>query len=242
MISPVSTGSAIHAANIQTGFKEVSSGQKSPLLTSPAVLEIGRRLMTNSTLAGARNNNIANEMSRSQTETAFVHNAQDTLSRISELSVRANSGILNAADKEALQLEANELSEHLDFTRKTARFNGQELMNDDQFKQITDSLKNIDFSTSEGVAATAEAAQAAMDGLASRQAELGAEQITLDLQYQANMDEQLNLLEAGSKMVDADMAQSLTNLSSDLILSDVSNAVSAQAANIESSTLRAVLS
>lgn len=242
MISPVSTGGIVHADNIQVGFKEISSGKKSATFNSPAILEIGRRLMTNSTLVGAKNNNVANQMSRSQTESAFVQNTQDTLSRISELSVRANSGMLNAADKEALQIEANELSEHLDFTARTAKFNGKELLDDSQFTEMTDSLRNIDFSTSEGISNTAEAASAAIDAMSSRQAGLGSEQNILDHQFEANLQEQANLLEAGSKMADTDIASAMTRLSSDSILSDVSTAMTAQASNMESSTLRALLS
>ena len=145
MISPVSTGGVSHSANIQVGFKEISSGKKSPSLTSPAILEIGRRLMTNSTLTGAKNSNVVNQMSRSQTESSFIQNTHNTLSRISELSVRANSGILNAADKEALQLEANELAEHLEFNSRHAKFNGKELMNDDEFSDMSDSLQKYRF-------------------------------------------------------------------------------------------------
>ncbi|MCM8527455.1 MAG: hypothetical protein NE327_13115 [Lentisphaeraceae bacterium] len=241
MISPVATGGIVHTDNIQVGFKEISSGNKSATFTSPAILEIGRRLMTNSTLAGAKNSNVVNQMSRSQTEAAFVQNTQDTLSRISELTVRANSGMLNAADKEALQLEANELAEHLEFTGRNSKFNGKELFNDSQFSDMTDSLRNIDFSTSEGIASAAEAASAGIDAMSARQAELGSEQNILDHQFEANLQEQANLLEAGSKMADTDIAQSFMRLTSDSILNDVSTAMTAQAANMESSTLRALL-
>lgn len=242
MISPVSTGGIVHTDNIQVGFKEITSGKKSPTFTSPAILEIGRRLMINSSLAGARNNNVVNQLSKSQTESAFVQNAQDTLGRISELTVRANSGILSAADKEALQTEASELAEHLNFNRQHAKFNGKELLNDEEFTEITDALQNVDFSTSEGIASVADAAQSGIDTLSSRQARIGTEQIVLNQQYEANLNEQANLLEAGSKLADTDIAQSFGRLTSSLILNDVSNAITAQASNIESSTLRALLS
>ena len=242
MISPVSTGGINHTANIQVGFKEISSGKKSPTFVSPAILEIGRRLLTNSSLAGARNRNVVNEMSMSQTETAFVQNAQDTVSRISELTVQANSGILSAADKEALQIEANELSKNLEFNRRHAKFNGKEMLNDDEFNDLTQSLQNIDFSTSEGIANAADAANSAKEALSGRQARLGTEQIVLDQQFKANLDEQANLLEAGSKMADTDIATSFMRLSKDLILNDVSHAVSAQASELDSSSLRALLS
>ena len=241
MISPVSTGGVVHTDNIQVGFKEISSGKKSATFTSPAILEIGRRLMTNSTLTGARNRNVVNQVSKSQTESAFVQNTQDTLSRISELTVRANSGMLNSADKEALQIEANELAEHLEFTGRNSKFNGKELLNDSQFSEMTDSLRNIDFSTSEGISNTAEAAVAGIEAMSQRQAELGSEQNILQHQFEANLQEEANLLEAGSKMADADIAQSFMRLTSDSILNDVSTAMTAQASNMESSTLRALL-
>ena len=78
--------------------------------------------------------------------------------------------------------------------------------------------------------------------MSSRQAKLGSEQVVLQHQYEANLQEQANLLEAGSKMADTDLAMALSGLSSDIILSDVSAAVSAQASNLDSSSVTALLS
>ena len=241
MIGAVASGQVIHTSNIQTGFKEISSGQKTVTTTSPAILEIGRRLLNASTFADARNRNITNQISKSRTEGAFVQNSQDTLARINELSVRANSGILNANDKEALQIEAQELAKTLNFNSQHAKFNGKQILNDEEFSNVASSLQNIDFSSSEGIKAAADAATSGIDTLAGRQARLGTEQIVLEQQFKANLDEQKNLLEAGSKLVDTDVAQAFTNLTRDVILSDVSSALSSQAASLESSRVAALL-
>ncbi len=241
MINPINSSSVNHVNNIQVSFKEISSGKKNVSFYSPALLEIGRKLLINSNLAGVRNSNILNEISMSQTESSFVQNAQDSLSRLSELAVHANSGVLSAGDKEALQTEANELVKHLDYARKNARFNGKDLLNDEQFAEISENLANIDFSTSEGIAAAATAAEQGLASLADRQAELGSEQIALEERFSANMAEQNNLLQAGSKLTDTDISKAYSRFSSDVILNDVAMAMQAQAIKLQSSTLSALL-
>jgi flagellin len=235
------SGQVAHVDSIRTGFKEISSGKKTASTTSPALLEIGRRLLNGSTFAEARNRNITNEISKSQTESAFVQSSQNTLSRISELAVQANSGILNASDKKALELEAQELSDSLSFDREHAKFNGKQIMNDDEFTAVTESLQDIDFSSSEGISAVADAATAGIDTLSSRQAGLGAEQNTLEQRHAANLEEAANLLDAGSRIISTDMAAAFTQLTSDLVMSDVSSAVSSQGASLESSRVEALL-
>jgi flagellin len=240
-IGSLGSGQAAHVDSIRTGFKEISSGKKTASTTSPALLEIGRRLLNGSTFAEARNRNITNEISKSQTESSFVQSSQNTLSRISELAVQANSGILNSSDKKALEIEAQELSESLSFDREHAKFNGKQIMNDDEFTAVTESLQNIDFSSSEGISAVADAATAGIDTLSSRQASIGAEQNTLEQRHAANLEEAANLLDAGSRIISTDMAAAFTQLTSDMVMSDVSSAVSSQGASLESSRVEALL-
>ena len=241
-IGSAGSGQVAHVNSIRTGFKEISSGEKSSSTTSPAILEIGRRLLNSATFAEARNRNITNSISKSQTESAFVQGSQDSLARISELAVQANSGIMNANDKKALELEAQELSNSLNFDRENAKFNGKQVMNDDEFTAITESLNNIDFSSSEGIKATADAATAAQETLSSRQAQLGSEHNILEQQFEANLEEQANLLDAATRITGTDMAAAMTQLTGSMIMSDVSSAVSSSGAALESSRVAALLS
>jgi flagellin len=241
-IGSAGSGQVAHVNSIRTGFKEISSGEKSSSTTSPAILEIGRRLLNSATFAEARNRNITNSISKSQTESAFVQGSQDSLARISELAVQANSGIMNANDKEALELEAQELSNSLNFDRENAKFNGKQVMNDDEFTAITESLNNIDFSSSEGIKATADAATAAQETLSSRQAQLGSEHNILEQRFEANLEEQANLLDAATRITGTDMAAAMTQLTGSMIMSDVSSAVSSSGAALESSRVAALLS
>jgi flagellin len=227
---------------ISVGFKEIASGKKSVSTTSPAILAIGQRLLNNSSLASARNSNIINEISQSQTHSSFIQNTQDTVSRISELSVKANSGMLSKQDRQALQAEAEQLSMQLEDNMNNASFNGKKILADDEFKSMVESFKDIDLTSDEGVQTAALASDAAISTLSQRQATIGAEQNILDIQFRANLEEEANLLEAGSRMVDTDMAAALSSLSSDSILSDVSMAMSAQSANLDSQRVSALLS
>jgi len=242
MIGAVSTGGFEPIERARIGFQQLSSGKKSPSLFSPATLEIGRRLLNSSNLAGARNSNINNEISSSQTKSSFVQSSQDTVMRINELTVKANSGILSASDKQALQVEAEELSKSLGDTMKFASFNGKKLMDDSEFANVVSSLSNVDLTTDAGVKAAAMAATSATDMLSGRQAELGAEQIILDQRFEANRTEQANLLDAGSRLTSVDMAAAFSQFSGDMIMSSVGTAVAAQGAALESSSVEALLS
>ncbi|MCM8535276.1 MAG: hypothetical protein NE334_05015 [Lentisphaeraceae bacterium] len=227
---------------IEVGFQQISSGKKSPSFTSPAVLAIGQKLLNNASFASARNSNVVNEISMSQTRSAFVQSSHDTVGRLSELSVKANSGMLSAQDREAIQIEANELTKHLRSNMENASFNGNKLLDDSDFSDMVSSFEEIDLTTQAGIENAGDVAKDAIDMLSQKQATLGAEQGILEQQFRANLEEEANLLDAGSRMTDADIAQVFSQLSSDTILSNVSTAMSAQAANLESSTVSALLS
>ncbi|NQZ56605.1 MAG: hypothetical protein HRT88_03940 [Lentisphaeraceae bacterium] len=240
MIGGIELGAFQPMERVNIGFKELSSGVKSVSTTSPALIQIGMRLLHGSTLAGARNSNLTNQMSSSRTKSAFLESSQSVVMRISELAVKANSGLLSSSDKKSLQMEADELSGFLTDTMQNASFNGQQIMNDPSFTSVATSLQNIDFQTSAGIDSAAMASSAAIDILAGSQAELGAEQNIIEHRFDANRAEQANLLDAGSRMVGVDMAASFSQFTGDMILSSVGMAVAAQGAQIESSTLRAL--
>ena len=227
---------------VQTSFQEISSGKKSPSLTSPALLAIGERLLNNANLASARNSNITNEISFSQTHSSFVQNSQDTVSRLSELSVKANSGILSSQDRQAIQAEAEQLTAHLKDTMNNAEFNGKKILDDADFSDMVKSFENIDLTSASGVSDAANAAEGAIDMLSQRQAELGAEQNILHQQFRANMEEEANLMDAGSRMVGTDIMEAFSRLSGDSILSQVSVAMDAQAANLDRQAVASLLS
>lgn len=227
---------------VQTSFQEISSGKKSPSFTSPALLAIGQRLLNNATLASARNSKITNEISYSQTHSSFVQNTHDTVSRLSELSVKANSGILSAQDRQAIQAEAEQLTYHLKDTMNNAEFNGKKIFSDAQFSDMVESFDNIDLTSASGISDAAAAADDAIQMLANRQAGIGAEQNILHQQFRANLEEEANLMEAGSRMVGTDVMEAFSRLTGDSILSQVSVAMDAQAMNLDRQAVSSLLS
>ena len=226
---------------VEINFQQMSSVKKNVSFHSPASLEIGRRLLNSASLAEARNSNVVNAKSSSMTQSSFVQGAQDTVAWLSELATQANSGMLTRRDKEAIQIEIDQLTASLADTMKSASFNGQKLMADSEFSNVVSSLQNIDVTTANGVIAAGDVTAAAADALSSRQARLGAEQIILDKQFEANMAEQANLLDAGTDMTGVDMAMAFSQLSGDMILSNVSMAMTAQAAHMDSSVISALV-
>ena len=241
MIGAISSGGFQPMERVKIGFQQLSSGKKSVSFYSPATLEIGRRLLNSATLAEARNSNVVNAKSSSMTQSSFVQGAHDTVARLSELATQANSGMLTRQDKEAIQIEVDQLTQSLGDTMKSANFNGQKLMADSEFGDIVNSLQNMDVTTASGIIAAGDATSAATDVLSSRQARLGAEQVILDHQFEANMAEQANLLDAGTNLTGVDMAMAFSQFSGDMVLSNVGSAMTAQAMSIESSTVSALL-
>ena len=241
MISAIGSHPTTIPDRIEVSFKEISSGEKSNATVSPAILEIGRGLLNASRLAGARNGNITNEISMNQTHDAFLQSAHDVSSRISELAVKANSGLLSASDREALQLEASELGAHMGDMLKNASFNGNKILDDSQFRDIANSLQNVDLTTQAGAEAAIDASAAAIDTLGQRRAELGSDTRALEQQFEANQQEQANLLDAGSSITGTDIAMMMTSLTSDSVLNQVAIAMDAQSLNLDASSVEALL-
>ena len=192
-------------------------------------------------MASARNSNITNEISFSQTHSSFVQNSQDTVSRLSELSVKANSGILSRQDRQALQAEAEQLTAHLKDTMNNAEFNGKKILDDSEFSDMVQSFENIDLTSATGISDAANAVSDAIDMLSQRQATLGAEQNILHQQFRANVEEEANLMDAGSRIVGADIMEAFSRLTGDSILSQVSVAMDAQAASLDRHALANLL-
>ena len=100
-----------------------------------------------------------------------MQDTQDVVSRLSELSVKANSGILSRQDRQVLQAEQH-LTAHLEDNMNSAEFNGKKIFDDSEFTDMVKSFENIDLTTSTGISDAATAASDAIDMLSQRQATL----------------------------------------------------------------------
>ena len=231
-----------NAKRLNTNFEELSTSRNSFATTSPASIMIGEGLLQSARLLAAENSNFTNQISFNQTRSSVVSGIQDQLSRLSELSVRANSGILNAQDRAALNTEAQEISSSIQQTADTFTFNDLPLLDIPEINSLVSNLGSIDLTTSAGITATADLANSSLDELSSRQAVTGSETRALTERISVNRDTQANLMDAGTNIVGVDMALAATQLASSSVMQDIDIAMSGQAASIDSSTVAALLS
>lgn len=231
-----------NTSRLQTNFTELSTAKKSFATTSPATLMIGEGLLQSARLLAAENSNFTNQISFNQTRSSVLSGFQDQLSRISELSVRANSGILNAQDREALNIEAQEIAGSIQQTADTFTFNDLPLLDIPEVNDLVSKLGSIDLTSSAGIIATADLANSSLDEISGRQAVIGSETRALSERVSVNRDTQANLMDAGTNLVGVDIALAATQLASSSVMQDIGIAMSGQAASIDSSTVAALLS
>ena len=231
-----------HFTTTRTRMGELASAKKSVTFNSPATLMIGSRILANAQMTGARIGNMQREVSFNQTKSSFMQSAQNTVTRLRELATQANNGILTTADRTSINAEAKELFKHLKDIENHASFNGMPLMQSDEFKSLTSSLQDMDMTSQSGISDAAQNLDSAMDTLATMQAQVGAETRALLEQEEAAMAEMANQVDAGSRIVGTDMAASFSAMTSSQILSDVSVAMQAQAMDMDSATVAALLS
>ncbi|OVE78293.1 hypothetical protein BVX99_00270 [bacterium F16] len=241
--------------NLSTSFNELSSGKKSFATTSPAMLMIGQRMLNNAQSTSVANLNVNFASSRSQTVDSYLQGSQDTMSRLKELSVQANNGILSDADRESINTEAQELLKGLDQNYQSANFNGQKILqggtvdvavnsagdsiqlNSADISRETLGIENIDLSTSEGAAAALESLDGAIDLLSEQRAKVGSDLRVLDDRFASNLDYEANLRESGSKLTDLDYAFGASEHAAGSIQSQIALAMTAQANNLQGATI-----
>jgi len=231
MIAPVSIG-VDYVAIQQQRNAEIASGKKSITFNSPATLQIGEKQLIASNLVGMENNNLENQISYNQTKDAFLSNAHGTIARISELTVQAGSGILNATDKAAINTEIAQLTKQLDSDYQHAEFNGNKILQTDDVKDLVNSLHDLDVSNDTDRIAAAEAASDAIEELGSQRAELGAETGILTEQVDANRAYRANLFSSSAKNTNTNMGESITKAATASILGQAAIAVQAQSADL----------
>ena len=240
-------------------LNEIASGKNSYTTTSPAKLMIGNRLLNTAQRSSVANMNVGFATSRAQTVDSYLQGTHDTVSRLKELSVQANNGLLTDNDRDAINAEAQELMKHLGQTYQTARFNGQEVLQggtadvavtadgdkatvtngDTSFAKL--GIEGLDLSTQEGAEAALEALDTATDEISNQRAQIGTDLRKLEDQYEANLAAEANLREASSNQMDTDIARASTEFSTPSIRSQVASAVASQGNQLQGSMISALL-
>lgn len=204
--------------------------------------------------------NALDAISLIQTAEGALHEVHAIVHRIRELAVRAaNDTNMTEVDRQAIQLEVNELLDELDFIARGTEFNTQKLLDgsfqDKKFHVGPNTGQNMSVSisamdsvtlgldvlradpegttggllTQQGANDALEILDQAINRISLQRAKLGATQNRLEHRINYLTETRINLTAAESRIRDADIAKEMMNYTKYLILTQAAQAMLAQA-------------
>lgn len=233
-------------------FERLSSGKQiNKAADNPAGLAVALELLSNANSSSVAARNISDGVSVANIAEGSLSSAGDITVRLSELATQSANGTLSSEQRSALNTEFQALSSELTRISETTEFNGQQLLNQDSTiniqagisggteSQIALKLKGVsstnlglaalDISTPEGAKAAIEQTKAAQESIIETRGELGATVNRLGTAFKNLQVSETNLLEAASRIQDADFAKETASLVANRISQETSVAVKLQA-------------
>ncbi len=260
-IPAMNAGVQIANANkvVQKALAQLSSGRR---ITSPgddaAGLAIGTKLDAQLRSFQAATRNALDGLSLTDAADATLSTQSDLVGRLRELAMQSANGSLSAADRSNIDQERAALTAELDRQAGSAEFNGTKLLSggatlsfqvgpgagDQVGVKMVDGtaqglgLSNLSFSTQAGAQASLAALDQATSRVSASRASLGAAQSQFGAAVQQGMASALGLAEASSRILDADVAASASQLALGQIRSQAGVSVLAQANQLGASALK----
>jgi flagellin len=169
----------------------------------------------------------------------------EDVNRIRELSVKSGNGLLNGADRRAIQAEVTQLQENISQTIEQTEFAGQSLLSSDgnidfqvganagqkigvATQDVSTSLNdilNVNLSTAQGAQDALAIADDATEFVGSARADLGTTQNQFESAARNLTQTDINISAARSRIQDTDFAQAASENVATGILSQTSLAV-----------------
>ena len=256
----VYTSFASNSTALGKSMTRLSTGVKSVVDDGAGVgISEGMRSQARST-AMARNN-VENSISLLQTADGWMQRMSDMLSRMHELSVESNDGTKTDDDRLNIEAEFGQLKSEINrIVSSAAKFNGQSLL-DATFSggvatQVgADSGQTIDIDITNmasvmsgvtNVLTTGAASgmitelQTQIDAVAQARASIGGLQSRFENTRAGLLTYEDNIRAAESKIRDVDAARESSEMSKHQILTQVSNAMLAQANQLPGSVLQLI--
>jgi len=260
VVNGVSTASGASSAyeSYALRAKEISSGKQSSELNSPALLQIGQKLLNSVAGSEAARSDLENGVSFSQTVQGSLGGVNDSLSSLRTLSVRANDGTLSQQDRDSLNTEAQQYLQQLQQWSQTSSYNGVKYLQGGSFSVAANQngdtlsidtpdtsldslgLSGMDLSTPDGAVNALKALDKAADSVSESQVTLGSEQKVLEDAYDSQLQYESDMLSAGSNLADTDVSKDFVQATIDLIQGNASLAVQAQGATMSMSILNLI--
>lgn len=224
-------------ARMQRTMQHLATGKRIATASDDAAgLAISKRLEAEVRGLSQGERNLADGVSYAMSAEGSLQSHGDTLGRMRELSIQAQNGTLNDADRATIQQEYDQLSASLDQTAGSASFAGMPQLDGSaagpgapQFTDGNGGSVAVDIgamdATSLGVAAravgdpsTLAAIDGAIDRVSTTRGSLGS--VANQLAYRGNTvaTMRLNTDAARSRIEDADFANEVANMTRDRIL------------------------
>ena len=208
---------------------------------------------------GIRNAN--DGISLAQTADGALSEVTNMLQRVRELSVQSSSGTYQDSDRAAMQSEVTALTEQIGDVLSQTEFNGNALFSTTSGTDVTFDIQTgansgesitltstgidgtkidasaLDVFTAAAAATTIDNVDAALAGVNSTRASLGAGQNRLESAINTLTNNVTNLSDARSRIEDADYSSETTQMAKAQILSQASTAMLAQANQSQQSVL-----
>ncbi|WP_105176149.1 MULTISPECIES: flagellin [Clostridium] len=245
--------------NISSGLKLNSAKDNPNKITQSQMLKI--QVLSNS----AARRNIEDTNSMIQTFDGAMAEMNDSLSRIKELTVQAGGGTLNTQDRQVIQNEIDQLTEHLDYMANNTEFNGVKLINESDgkvtsmigslegelttlpkfdltaeglgFKEKGTGKKLFDVTDANNVGKSLNIVDEAIQSVSSARSKYGAIQLRLEGTGDAISENSLSLEKSQSNIADADIAFEMLKFSESQILIQSSISLIAQSNNFPQDAL-----
>ncbi|WP_130536853.1 flagellin [Thiomicrorhabdus indica] len=191
-----------------------------------------------------------------QTADGAASGLTENLQRMRELSLQAQNGTLNDAQRGMLNQEFQQLYQGMQDISQNTKFNGQALMNGDVTSmniQVGESaselalpnlsganlaIDSLSINSASGATTALDAIDQAMETLASTRAEYGAQQNGLMSAYDNLQSQNINIQASRSQIEDTDFAQAITEQNRLNILSQAQIAMQAQGNQQKASVLQ----
>ena len=243
------------ATNLQSSMSRLSSGVKS-VVDDGAGVGISERMRSQAKSTGMARQNVENAISVLQTADGWMQEINDSLSRMHELAIESNDATKTNADRQNIQAEFGALKEEIvRIVDSAAKFNGKGLLNGstnaatqvgaDSGQTITLNITNLSavvdgvtgVSTAASAAATITSLQTQIDNVGKARASVGGLQSRFEHTRSGLLTYEDNIRAAESKVRDVDMARESSEMSKNQILSQVGNAMLAQANQLSQGVL-----
>jgi flagellin len=237
-----------HQTSLLNSFNQLSSGlaiQSAADNPSGAAIAAFLQAGVNGTDQGTQND-IEGEDALNVAQGA-TQSIEGGLQQLNTLGVEASNDFLSPSEQNDVQIEATQITQQINTVGNQTQFNGVNLLQganlniqsgadegatvNVQTPGITASslgVSGLDFTNTAGAENAIGAAQSAINTLGNQQAQLGAQQVSINEDIDNNNILSTNLQASESNIADTDVGQAVTSANSSGILSQIATSVLAQ--------------